>query len=88
MIHQLVQRAALDLELNYVSVAGHRLVVRHKYKASSEKWYHVYRANYSPAFGTPYTEIAYFNPLAFLWYYYFASYKHIYLKSEHPELLI
>ena len=88
MINKLVQQAIQDLETNYVSAEGDRIVVRRKYKASSEKWYSVYRTDNMPTNSTPYTEICYFNSLAFLYHYYFTSYKHIYLKSEHPELLI
>ena len=88
MISHLVTRAISDLETNYVDAVGRRLVVRYKHKASSEKWYSVYITDYNPAFGTPYAEITYFNSLVFLWHYYFTSYKHICLKSTHPELLI
>ena len=88
MIDKLVQQAIQDLETNYVSAKGDRIVVRRKYKSSTEKWYAVYRTDNIPTNDTPYIEIHYFNPLAFLYHYYFTSYKHIYLKSEHPELLI
>ena len=88
MIDKLVQQAIQDLETNYVSAKGDRIVVRRKHKASSEKWYAVYRTDMIPTNGAPYIEICYFNSLAFLCHYYFTSYKHIYLKSEHPELLI
>lgn len=88
MINKLVQQAIQDLETNYVSAKGDRLVVRCKYKASSEKWYAIYTTEYTPVYGTPYLEVTYFNSLAFLFNYYFTSYKHIYLKAEHPELLI
>ena len=88
MIDKLVQQAIQDLEANYVSAKGDRIVVRRRHKASSGKWYAVYRTDHVPTNGTPYIEIHYFNSLAFLYHYYFTSYKHIYLKSEHPELLI
>ena len=88
MITRLVERATHDLETNYVSVSGDRIIVRHKYKAASEKWYSVYRVEYGPAYGTPYLELTYFNSLVFLYYYYFTPFNHIFLKSEHPELLI
>ena len=88
MIDKLVQRAIHDLETNYVSAKGDRIVIRRKHKSSSEKWYAVYRTDNIPTNGTPLIEIYYFNSLAFLYHYYFTSYKHIYLKSEHPELLI
>lgn len=88
MINKLVQQAIQDLETNYVSAKGDRIVVHRKYKAPAEKWYAVYRTDHIPTNGTPCIEIYYFNSLAFLYHYYFTSYKHIYLKSEHPELLI
>lgn len=88
MIQRLLQKAIQDLEANYVSAKGDRIVVRRIYKAPSEKWYAVYRTDNIPTNGTPWIEIHYFNSLAFLYHYYFTSYKHIYLKSEHPELLI
>ena len=88
MIDKLVQQAIQDLETNYVSAKGDRIVVRRKYKSSTEKWYAVYRTDNIPTNDTPYIEIHYFNSLAFLYHYYFTLYKHIYLKSEHPELLI
>ena len=88
MIDKLVQQAIQDLEANYVSAKGDRIVVRRRHKASSEKWYAVYRTDNIPTNDTPWIEIHYFNSLAFLYHYYFTSYKHIYLKSEHPELLI
>ena len=85
---ELLQQAIQDLETNYVSAKGDRIVVRRKYKASSEKWYAVYSTEYDPAYGAPYLEVTYFNSLAFLFNYYFTPYRHIFLKSEHPELLI
>ena len=88
MIDKLVQQAIQDLETNYVSAEGDHIVVRCKHKASSGKWYAVYRTDNIPTNGTPCIEIHYFSSLAFLYHYYFTSYKHIYLKSEHPELLI
>lgn len=88
MIQRLLQKAISDLETNYVDRHGNRLIVRRKYKSSIEKWYAVYRTDNIPTNDTPYIEIHYFNPLTFLYHYYFTSYKHIYLKSEHPELLI
>ena len=88
MINKLVQQAIQDLETNYVSAKGDLIVVRRKHKASSEKWYAIYTTEYPPVYGTPYLEVTYFNSLAFLFNYYFTSYKHIYLKAEHPELLI
>ena len=88
MITQLVERAIHDLETNYVSARGDRIIVRRKYKGLSEKWYGVYYTEYPPAYGTPYLEVTYFNSLAFLYRYYFTLFNHIFLKSEHPELLI
>ena len=88
MITQLVERAIHDLETNYVSARGGRILVRHKYKSYSEKWYAVYRTEHTTAYGTPYLEVIYFNSLAFLYHYYFTSFNYIFLKSEHPELLI
>ena len=88
MIDKLVQQAIQDLETNYVSAKGDRIVIRRKHKSSSEKWYAVYKTDRILTNGTPYIEIHYFSSLVFLYYYYFTSYKHIFLKSEHPELLI
>ena len=88
MITRLVERAIHDLETNYVNASGDRIIVRPKHKGFSEKWYSVYRAEYVPAYGTPYLELTYFNSLAFLYHYYFTPFNHIFLKSEHPELLI
>ena len=88
MITQLVERAIHDLETNYISARGNRILVRYKYKSYSEKWYAVYRTEYTPAYGTPYLGVIYFNSLVFLYHYYFTSFNHIFLKSEHPELLI
>ena len=90
MITRLVERATHDLETNYVSARGDRILVRHKYKSYFEKWYAVYCTEYTLSYGngTPYLEITYFNSLAFLYHYYFTPFNHIFLKSEHPELLI
>ena len=88
MIAHLVERAIHDLETNYVSARGDRILVRHRYKSYYEKWYAVYRTECAPAYCTPYLEVVYFNSLAFLYHYYFTPFKHIFLKSEHPELLI
>ena len=88
MITQLVERAIHDLETNYVSARGDRIIVRRKYKGLSEKWYGVYCTEYPPAYSAPYLEVTYFNSLAFLYHYYFTLFNHIFLKSEHPELLI
>ena len=88
MITWLVKRAIHDLETNYVSARGDRILVRYRYKGYSEKWYAIYRREYTPSYDTPYLELIYLNSLAFLYYYYFISFNHIFLKSEHPELLI
>ena len=88
MITRLVERAIYDLETNYVSALGSRILVRRKYKGYSEKWYAVYRTEHIPAYSAPYLEVTYFNSLVFLYHYYFTSFNHIFLKSEHPELLI
>ena len=88
MMNKLVQQAIQDIETNYVSARGGRIGIRRKHKSSSEKWYKVYVTDHIPTNDTPYAEIHYFNSLVFLYHYYFTSYKHIYLKSEHPELLI
>ena len=89
MINKLVQQAIQDLETNYVSAKGDRIIVRHhNYVEPSRKCYSVYVTDYVSPLGTKYTEITYYNSLAFLFNYYFASYRHIFLKSEHPELLI
>ena len=88
MITRLVERATHDLETNYVSARGDRVLVRHRYKGYFEKWYTTYRIEYTPAYGTSYLKVIYFNSLVFLYHYYFTSFNHIFLKSEHPELLI
>ena len=89
MIAQLVERAIHDLETNYVSARGDRILVRrYRYKGYYEKWYAIYRREYTPSYDTPYLELIYLNSLAFLCHYYFTSFNYIFLKSEHPELLI
>ena len=89
MIDKLVQQAIQNLETNYVGERGDRIVVRRRYYIGpTEKWYRIYLTSFTPAYGTPYVEITYYSTLAFLYQYYFTSYKHIFLKSEHPELLI
>lgn len=88
MIQRLLQKAILDLETNYVDKHGNRLIVRHKYKSSSDKWYKVYLTEYITYSGNRYTEVEYYCNLAFLYNYYFTIYKNIFYKSTHPELLI
>ena len=89
MIDKLVQQAIQDLETNYVSEQGERIIVHPRYYIGpTKKWYCIYLTSLTPAYGTPYVEITYYSPLAFLYQYYFTPYKHIFLKSEHPELLI
>ena len=89
MIQRLLQKAISDLETNYVGRRGCRLVVHRKYYIDpSDKWYSIYVTGYVSVLGIRYTEIAYYNSLAFLYHYYFTLYQHIFLKSEHPELLI
>ena len=89
MIDKLVQQTIQNLETNYVGEQGERIVIHLRYYIGpTEKWYRVYRTSFTPVYGTPYVEITYYNSLAFLYYYYFTPYKHIFLKSEHPELLI
>ena len=88
MIQRLLQKAISDLETNYVDKHGNRLIVRHKYKSSSDKWYKVYLAEYITYSGNHYTEIGYYYDLIFLYHYYFSSRKNIFNKSTHPELLI
>lgn len=48
MIDKLVQQVIQDLEANYVSAKGDRIVVRRRHKAPSEKWYAVYRTDNIP----------------------------------------
>ena len=89
MIDKLVQQVIQDLETNYVDERGGRVVVHSRYYIGpTEKWYRVYLTNYVSVLGVKYTEISYYSSLAFLYHYYFTPYKHIFLKSEHPELLI
>ena len=89
MIDKLVQQAIRDLETNYVGEQGDRIIIRRRdYIQPTKKWYRIYLTYYIPAYGTPYVEVTYYNSLAFLFSYYFTSYKYIFLKSEHPELLI
>ena len=88
MIQRLLQKAISDLETNYVDKHGNRLIVRRKYKGSSNKWYSVYLTEYITYSGNYYTEVEYYCNLAFLYNYYFTKYKNIFHKSTHPELLI
>ena len=88
MISYLVERAIRDIENNYVDSHGFSLVVRHKYKGSTEKWYWIPLSVYTSFSGHTFCEVGYYNSLVFLYSYYRGNFKHIFLKSTHPELLI
>ena len=88
MIQRLLQKAISDLETNYVDRHGNRLIVRRKYKSSSDRWYRVHLTEYTTYSGDRYTEIEYYCNLAFLYNHYFTKYENIFHKSTHPELLI